>query len=132
MQSIQPFNAMQFKLDYPQFINLSSEKLENDYNYIVLAKCKWLCYYFCDLKQRYYWSCIVLAHVLTLMYGSGGNGNNTALVGRITSATEGSVNVGLENINNTLSSFWWNQTQYGALVWSLWSDRGVSTYVGAC
>lgn len=41
------------------------------------------------------------------------------VVGRINSATEGSVSVSTEMAATTANSAWWLQTQFGAMVWQL-------------
>ena len=41
------------------------------------------------------------------------------LVGRIDSATEGSVSVTADMPNQPQSAAWWQQTQYGAMVWMM-------------
>jgi hypothetical protein len=48
---------------------------------------------------------------------TGGSEPPTPLVGRISNATEGSVTVAAEMPTQPASAAWWNQTQYGALVW---------------
>ena len=68
---------------------------------------------------QYYWSCVVLAHILTLV------GNQQ--VGRVDSATEGSV-TGSFSMGDTISSTWWNQTMYGAKCWQQIKQRGGFTY----
>lgn len=78
----------------------------------------------CILPQLMY---LVTAHVAWLMSPKDANGNpategSTAgggLVGRISQATQGSVNVTLE-MNSSSSGpqeAWWNQTRYGAFAY---------------
>lgn len=43
--------------------------------------------------------------------------NNTALVGRVTAATEGSVSVTVDPGITTGSAAWYQQTKYGAAFW---------------
>ena len=61
----------------------------------------------------YYWSCVVLAHVLTLM-GTNPAQINTS-VGRVDNAGEGTVS-GAFTFEDTINGTWWNQTQYGSSV----------------
>ena len=60
--------------------------------------------------------------------GAGGSGRG-GLVGRISSASEGSVSVSTENAGATASSAWYQQTQYGATYWSLTAQFRTMRYV---
>jgi hypothetical protein len=58
---------------------------------------------------------MITAHLAQLFNGPDGTGTS-GLVGRISSATEGSVTVATE-MESTLNSAWFSQTPYGALFW---------------
>ncbi len=61
---------------------------------------------------------MLTAHIAALN-ASDQNGNPAStLVGRISSAGEGSVNVGTDYQMNNPSAAWYNQTRYGAAYWS--------------
>ena len=129
---MQTFDPTQYKLDYPQFAGLSDAILTGKYNYIALAKSQWVFTYFTDANQQYYWSCIVLSHILTLEYGFDGTGSS-GIVGRVSTASEDNVSASTEfNTPIESGSAWWNQTIYGSLVWSIWAEHGVATYVASC
>lgn len=77
----------------------------------------------CILPQLLY---LVTAHIAWLMLPKDANGNpatngsasSGSLVGRITNATQGSVNVGLEmGPSSGPQEAWYNQTQFGAMAW---------------
>ena len=126
---MQMFDVVQYKLDYPQFSNVSDNTIVNTYNYAALPKSQWVFRYFIDDNQQYYWSCIVLSHILSIEYGIDGVGSS-GLVGRITSASTDSVTASTDfTIPISNGSAWWNQTRYGAMVWSLWCSNGISMYV---
>ncbi len=74
---------------------------------------------------RYNWSCVVLAHILTLL-GLPGSGGSLQ-VGKVTSAAEGSVS-GSFGMMDTTNATWWNQTAYGAMCWEMIKQRGGFTY----
>lgn len=66
---------------------------------------------------------LLLAHMLTL-YGTGplaggiGGTGPSGAVGRVSSATEGSVSSSMEyHAAGTATEAWFNQTQYGAMYW---------------
>jgi len=129
---MQTFDVVQYKLDYPQFVNIANGIITNKYNYIALAKSQWVFTYFTDANQQYYWSCIVLSHILSIEYGFDGSGIN-GLIGRIISASEDNVSASTEfNMPISNGSAWWNQTNYGAEVWSLWCANGVAKYISGC
>lgn len=60
---------------------------------------------------------------------SGGTEGPTGIVGRISTATEGSVSVSAEMPNQPPNAAWWQQTQYGALVWQLLKPFRLFRYV---
>lgn len=55
---------------------------------------------------------------------------NSGAVGRVASATQGSVTAALEMPEQPASAAWWNQTQYGAAVWKLLAPFRTMRYVG--
>jgi hypothetical protein len=60
---------------------------------------------------------LLTAHLTQLFDGADGNApGGSGLVGRISSATEGSVTVATE-YESTMNSQWFNQTEYGAAFW---------------
>ena len=123
------FNPTQFKLDYPEFASIADAKLTNLFNYNAKSFYQWAIQRYSDENEQYYWACLVLAHILTTIYGVDGTG--ASLVGRISSANEGDVSTSIEfNTKVTRTSAWWNQTKYGALCWAIIQQQGWSTWVG--
>lgn len=71
---------------------------------------------------------MLTAHLCQLFSGPDGN-NPSGLVGRINSATEGSVTVSTE-YESTMNSAWFNQTPYGAAFWQATAAyRSMAAYV---
>lgn len=120
------FDPTQFKLDYPQFASLGDSYLSNVYEFEALDLGSKVIALFTNIPHAYYWSCVVLAHILTLT----GNGVGTFQTGRTTDATEGSVQGSFENLG-TISSTWWDQTAYGQQCWQLIKKRGGATWFSA-
>jgi hypothetical protein len=58
---------------------------------------------------------LMVAHVCQLLYGPNGN-NPGGIVGRVTNAAEGSVNVATE-FPASQAAAWYLQTQFGATFW---------------
>ncbi|CAI1224556.1 DUF4054 domain-containing protein [Serratia proteamaculans] len=70
----------------------------------------------CDVAVRAVYLNMLVAHIAAL--NSGVNGQKaTGLVGRITSASEGSVSVSTDAGPSSASSWWYMQTPYGAAYW---------------
>lgn len=121
------FDPAQFILDYPQFNTLTSTYLTNTYNYAAEPFYQFIFQMFTNVNQQYYWSCIVLAHILTLI-----NSNNNNLInatGRLVNASDGDVSTTLDKIDGGYGSEWWLQTRYGFQIWTLLEQFGVSYYV---
>ena len=62
---------------------------------------------------------------------TGGIEPASPLVGRIDSATEGSVSVSAEMPTQPPSAAWWQQTQYGAAVWKMLAPNRTARIVPA-
>lgn len=62
---------------------------------------------------------LIVAHVAQLMFGAAPNSGSgvSPIVGRVNTATEGSVNVGAEWPGANASSAFFLQTTYGAMFW---------------
>ncbi|EDZ3532392.1 DUF4054 domain-containing protein [Salmonella enterica subsp. arizonae] len=70
-----------------------------------------------DLNEREQLLFLLVAHLCSLRgFGKSGDGQ-TGLVGRITSASEGSVSVSVDNSGSNDASWWYLQTPYGAAWW---------------
>lgn len=72
---------------------------------------------------------MITAHILALNFGVNGAAPPD-IVGRISSATEGSLSVGIDNDYPPGSSQWWQQTKYGAAFWSATSVYRRFRYFG--
>jgi len=86
-----------------------------------------------DVAQRSVLLNMLTAHIAALN-GSGANGNGApGAVGRVNSATEGSVTASFEYAmpaNGTQA--WFQQTQYGASFWAASARYRTMQYVGRC
>lgn len=72
-----------------------------------------------DVKEREQLLFLLVAHLCALRgFGSGQTGGQGGgLVGRITSASEGSVSVSVDSSGSNDQSWWFLQTPYGASYW---------------
>ena len=122
------FDPIEFKQNFPEFVDLNDTLLINVYSNNALIKSRWVYSYFTDENVQYYWSTVVLAHILTIRYNQQGGTNSS--VGRISSASEGGVSASFEfNIKTESGSAYWNSTVYGVEVWELFQSIGVATLI---
>lgn len=83
-----------------------------------------------DLDQRATLLNLVVAHLVELRLPGGGSPAAQGLVGRVTSASEGSVSVSLDaGQTKTLTEAWWTQTKYGAQFWMLTARYRMFRYI---
>lgn len=61
---------------------------------------------------------LMVAHCAQILFGTAGTGGPSGLVGRVSSATEGSVSVQTE-FPSSPAAAWYNQTPFGAAWWVL-------------
>lgn len=71
---------------------------------------------------------MVTAHIAALNAPLSGR-ESPALVGRINSATEGSVTVSTENLYPPGTAQWWQATKYGAAFWAATQQYRLNFYV---
>lgn len=114
------FDPAAFKAAYPEFAAISDARctimfdlaaqgiLDNTDDSPVMAL---------DYRTQLFW--LLVAHLLTL-FAVGADGSERP-VGRVDSATEGTVSVGFayELPPGSAMAAWFNQTKYGALYWMM-------------
>ncbi|WP_336747889.1 DUF4054 domain-containing protein [Pantoea vagans] len=69
-----------------------------------------------DVNQRAVFLNMLVAHLAAMNSGVGGQASS-GLVGRVTSASEGSVSVSVDAGPSSSASWWYLQTPYGAAYW---------------
>lgn len=118
--AIVAFVPADFKAAYPEFVLIDDARctimftmaaqaiLDNTDNSPVMAL---------DYRTQLFW--LLVAHLLTL-FAIGADGSERP-VGRVDTATEGSVSVGFayELPAGSAMAAWFNQTKYGALYWMM-------------
>ncbi|EHJ83328.1 hypothetical protein LTSEBAI_1646 [Salmonella enterica subsp. enterica serovar Baildon str. R6-199] len=70
-----------------------------------------------DLNEREQLLFLLVAHLCSLRGLGSGKDGQAGLVGRITSASQGSVSVSVDNSGSNDASWWYLQTPYGADYW---------------
>lgn len=81
-----------------------------------------------DLATRAVFLNMLVAHIAALNSGVGGKGASS-LVGRISSASEGSVSVSTGDVPSSAASWWYLQTPYGAAFWEATASYRTFKYV---
>lgn len=99
-----PFDPAQFKIDYPQFANVSDSKLTAMFNTPAKQLGQPVITIVDTDEDRYYWQCVVLAHLLTL--------EELGLTGTPQSFGQG-TDSGSLYINLPQWANWWGQSPYG-------------------
>ena len=104
------FDVNEFLTLYPQFQNVfTSDQLNQFFNVACLLCDNTKNSKVTDLTERKTLLYMLVCHIATLMQ------RGTGMVGILTSATEGKVSVGLQNVMNNPN--WYNQTQCGSMYW---------------
>jgi hypothetical protein len=83
-----------------------------------------------DIGQRTTLLWMITAHIAAMNSGVNGQGASP-LVGRISSATEGSISVSTD-IDAPGSAGWWATTKYGAAYWAATARYRTMRYVPGC
>lgn len=117
------FDPEQFKLDYPQFSQLSDNYLIGVFNNEALVLGAAVINAVSGYANKSYWAQVVLAHILTIT----GTGVGTGQTGMVNNASEGDVS-GSFDYKVTLNNQWWAQTAYGQKCWQIINVRGGATY----
>ena len=128
MSNIFVFDPALFKMVYPQFANIPDELLVFFFEKAestILDNSENACVPLKERKQLFY---LLIAHFADLQNRiADGNGG---LVGNITSASEGSVSIGVQTLqSNSAMGQWLNQTPYGAEYWVLTARYRTALYI---
>jgi hypothetical protein len=113
-------------LQYPQFANISQSLVQGD----ILTTAEQFCrndgggpVYIFSLQTTLL--NLMVAHICALFYPSGSSAGPSGIVGRIDSATEGSVSVHAEMpVGNNPDVAWYQQTPYGSAFYKLMPKLG--------
>lgn len=117
------FDPVAFKEAFPEFADVSNARLQLVFTSATAFLDNTDASVIVDGDRRsaiFFW---LVAHLLTLG-GTGvigaSNSGPTGVVGRLSSATEGSVSSSFDmGVPMGAGAAWWNQTQYGATAWML-------------
>lgn len=122
------FDPAEFRALYPSFASLTDAQLAQSFNLATLYLDNTECSVVSDVAQRKTLLYLLTAHIAKMAYGESGQGSS-GLVGRVSSATEGSVSVSAEYNAAPGSAQWYLQTTYGAMYWEATARYRVGRYV---
>lgn len=123
------FDPSAFLVRYPEFSTVNPVLLGDYFTEATLYLDKTDSSRVQDVNQRALLLNMLVAHIAAL--NSGANGQSPSpLVGRVSSATEGSVNVSTEFAAATNGTqAWFYQTRYGASYWALTGRYRTAVYI---
>ncbi|KAG0923688.1 hypothetical protein G6F32_014183 [Rhizopus arrhizus] len=122
------FDPAEFKELYPSFASLTDAQLTQSFHLATLYLNNTECSKVPDVAQRKTLLYLLTAHIAKMAYGEGGQ-SPSGLVGRVSSATEGSVSVSSDYSAPAGSAQWYLQTPYGAMYWEATAWLRVGRYV---
>lgn len=118
------FDVDEFKTLYPQFANVDETILQNYFNAATLLLDNTDKSPVKDLAERKMLLYMLTCHIATL------KGRGDSIVGTITAATEGKVNV---SVTPLVNANWYNQTICGSMYWQATAKYRVGVrYVAYC
>lgn len=109
------FDPAAFKVAYPEFAAVDNAVLQSCFDQATLYLSNSDCSPVQDLTKRQALLWMLTAHIATLR-GYGPGTGRAGVVGRVSSATEGSVSISTE-YGVPGSATWFSQTPYGANFW---------------
>jgi Protein of unknown function (DUF4054) len=111
------FDPVAFVATYPSFSTVPSGALTANFNAATLFLTNTYGSVVRDEPTRAMLLNLATAHITALLNGVNGAAPD-GTVGRITSATQGSISVSTEMQAMSESASWWQQTSWGAMFWA--------------
>jgi hypothetical protein len=122
------FNAAAFIQAFPAFSSVNPAQLASNFAFATLQLDNSLCSVVQDVNVRAALLNLLTAHITALLNGENGDAAPST-VGRISSATQGSVNVQTEFDAKTFSEAYYAQTKYGLQFWQSTARFRTARYV---
>ncbi|EAR8162905.1 DUF4054 domain-containing protein [Salmonella enterica] len=122
------FDINAFRERYPEFDTVSDTLLNAYFVEATVYLDNTDCSPVTDVNVRAVYLNMLVAHISALNSGVGGQ-KPSGLVGRVASASEGSVSVSTGEVPVSPSSWWYLQTPYGAAYWQATARYRVFQYV---
>jgi hypothetical protein len=128
MGVVATFDSEAFKAAYPQFATLSDAQLVNAFNQATLYLANDGTGPVSDVATQTTLLWLLTAHVSQLIYGTNGQAPS-GLVGRVSSASEGSVSVSTDLGGLPGSASWFAQTGFGLSFWQATARFRTARYI---
>lgn len=126
------FDATAFKAAFPAFASVPDGILVMNFTFATQLLENSCCSAVKDAPTRASLYQLVVAHITSLLNGQNGQPPQ-GVVGRVSSAAEGSVSVSTEMLAQSESASWWQQTPFGAMYWRMTAQYRTARYFGpAC
>lgn len=122
------FDISAFRARYPEFASVSDDLLNAYFAEATVYLNNTDCSPVSDVAVRAVYLNMLVAHIAELNPAANG-GKSTGLVGRVASASEGSVSVSLADVPQSQASWWYLQTPYGAAYWQATAAYRTVRYV---
>ena len=122
------FDINAFRERYPEFDTVSPSLLNAYFVEATVYLDNTDCSPVTDVNVRAVYLNMLVAHIAALNSGVGGQ-KPSGLVGRVASASEGSVSVSTAEVPVSPSSWWYLQTPYGAAYWQATAAYRTVRYV---
>lgn len=125
------FDAAAFVGRYPEFNAVNAGVLASLFGEATLMLDNTAASRVQQIEQRTPLLWMLTAHLTALNVGVNGEAPSP-LVGRIASASEGSVSVNVDNGPQPATAAWYMQTKYGAQYWQMTASLRSAHYVPGC
>src|SRR5690348_805737 len=125
------FDAAAFVGRYPEFNAVNASVLASLFGEATLMLDNTAASRVQQIEQRTPLLWMLTAHLTALNVGVNGEAPSP-LVGRIASASEGSVSVNVDNGPQPATAAWYMQTKYGAQYWQMTASLRSARYVPGC
>lgn len=126
------FNYSDWAAMFPEMASVSEPAADGFFSIATLLLDNTDCSPIQDVKQRTNLLYFVTAHVASLAgypVAAGGTAQPSGVVGRVSSATEGTVSVSTDYGAVSGNQAWWLQSSYGATYWQLTAAFRTMRYV---
>ena len=130
--AIVAFDIDKFRAIYPEFSNVADAALpfvfqqaefyldNTEYSLVI------------NPDQREFLLYMLMAHICYMRYGNNKGNGGTGIVGRLSSASEGSVSIGSSLDGGNFASAWYTQSPYGFDYWQATKVYRLGTYFTGC
>lgn len=122
------FDPSAFKARYPEFVSVSDALLQAYFGEATIYLANTEDSRVQDVAQRAVLLNMLVAHIAVMNAGANGQ-PASPLVGRVNTATEGSVSVGTDMGTVPFTAAWFLQTKYGAAFWQATARYRTMQYV---